>query len=340
LIEPIPRRIEPARKIAEALRAAASIAVSTHVGGDGDGWGSAFALAHHFGPLGIDVRLLAASPLPDRYRFLLPPATETLPPDDAGIEALSSAEVQVVVDASESSRLGDFAAHYDPARTIVIDHHAVASAGIDSVLSLIDPTAAATTELVYDVLTQSGQPLGAATARALYVGLVTDTGSFRYSNTKPHTHRLAAALIEAGATPESLYRPLFANLTPSELGTLSAALEGLQRDEALGLTWAALGLDVAGRYGHLDEYEGIIDHLRNLRGTELAILFRQMDDGTVKISFRSTGNADVASLARAFGGGGHEKAAGATLRGDLEEVTRRVLAAVRAAVESLGDREP
>ena len=335
MIETIPRRIEPARKIAEALRAATSIAISTHLGGDGDGWGSACALAHHFGPLGVDVRLLAASPYPDRFRFLLPSGTGTLPPDEAGIEALSSADIQLVVDASAAGRLGDFASHYDPARTILIDHHPVAGAGIDSALALIDPTAASTTELIYDVLGQSGQPLAPATAQALYVGLVTDTGSFRYSNTSSRTHRLAAELIEAGAAPESLYRPLFANLTPAELGTLRATLERLQRDEKLGVTWAALGGDVAQRYGHLDEYEGIIDQLRNLSGTELAVLFRQLDDGTVKISFRSTGSADVAALARSYGGGGHEKAAGATLRGELEEVTRRVLADVRAAVQSL-----
>lgn len=287
-------------------------------------------MAHHFGPLGTEVYLLAASPLPRRFRFLLPSGVEPLSPDSQGKRALAEANVQVVVDASELGRLGDFGEFYRPNRTIVIDHHAVASKEIAAALTLIDPSAAATAELVYDVLVQTGVPLGADTAKALYVGLVTDTGSFRYSNSTAHAHRLAAALIEAGAEPAGLYGPLFGNLSPAELGTLQAVLGSLQRDEELGITWAALGVEVGRRFGVLDEYEGILDHLRNLRGTEVAILLRQLESGDVKVSLRSTGTANVASLACSLGGGGHEKAAGVTVAGDLAEVTARILEACRS----------
>ncbi|UCF20355.1 MAG: bifunctional oligoribonuclease/PAP phosphatase NrnA [Gemmatimonadota bacterium] len=322
-------RSELTRRIAERLGRASSIAVSTHLGGDGDGWGSACALAHHFGAVGIDVRLLAASPMPERFRFLLPESSELWPPDRTGIEALETAEVQVVVDASEPGRLGRFANHFQPQRTIVIDHHAVATREIESALSLIDPDAAATVEVLYEVLLETGTPVSPATARALYVGLVTDTGSFRYSNTSARAHRLAAALIEAGADPGALYRPLFANLTSAELVTLRAVIEGLERDPELGITWSSLGARLLREVGALDEYEGIIDHLRSLSGTEVAILFRELQAGLVKVSLRSTGDTNVAELARSFGGGGHERAAGATVEGDLAEVRRRVLEAVR-----------
>ncbi len=321
-------RVEAARDIAQRLTRARSIAVCTHLGGDGDGWGSAAAIAHHFGASGAAIGLLAASPLPDRLGFLLPDGARTLAPDAEGIPVLQSADVQLVVDASEPSRLGEFAPHYQRERTIVIDHHAVASAEIEAALRLIDPYAAATAELVYDVLAHTGTALQAAVARALYVGLVTDTGSFRYSNATPHAHRLAAELIEAGADPEALYRPLFANLTPAELGTLQALLDGLGHEEELGLSWAALDRNVTRRFGALDEYEGVMDHLRNLEGTEIAVLFREVEAG-VKVSWRSTGGADVAQLARSFGGGGHEKAAGATVGGDLSTVVGRVLEACR-----------
>ncbi|MGD2215766.1 MAG: bifunctional oligoribonuclease/PAP phosphatase NrnA [Gemmatimonadales bacterium] len=326
-------RLEVARSIAERLKGAASIAVSTHVNGDGDGWGSAGALAHHFGARGCDVRLLAATPFPERYRFLLPEGLELLDPDAAGVEALRSAAIQVVVDASEPSRLGGFAPHYERERTIVIDHHAVAAAEIEASLSLIDPGAAATAELLYDVLLQTGDPVGKPAARALYVGLVTDTGSFRYSNSTPQAHRTAAALIEAGADPETLYRPLFANLRPAELATLQAALERMQRDEEYGITWAVLDLDVSRRFGPLKEYEGVLEQLRNLQGTNVAILFRELEGGQVKVSLRSTGRADVAALARSFGGGGHERAAGAVAAGNAGEVTAEVLAACRSALQ-------
>lgn len=326
-------RLEAARSIADRLRGAASIAVSTHVNGDGDGWGSACALAHHFGERGCEVRLLAATPFPERYRFLLPDGAEPFGPDATGVEALKGAAVQVVLDASEPSRLGGFASHYMPERTIVIDHHAVAIGEIEAVLTLIDPRAAATAELLYDVLRQTGYPVGAPAARALYVGLVTDTGSFRYSNSTPQAHRTVAALIEAGADPEALYRPLFANLRPAELGTLRAALERMEHDEEFGITWAVLELDVSRELGALMEYEGVLEHLRNLVGTEIAVLFRELDGGQVKVSLRSTGAADVATVARFFGGGGHEKAAGAVVPGNVGEAAALVLAACRSALE-------
>jgi phosphoesterase RecJ-like protein len=301
------------------------------MGGDGDGWGSACALAHYFGPR-CDVRLLAATPIPPRFVFLLPAGARVSAPDAAGLAAARSAEVQVVVDASQPDRLGNFEPLYQPQRTVVIDHHAVTSQRIEASLELIDPTAAATAELVYDILLQAGDFMTPATAAALYVGLVTDTGSFRYSNSTPHAHRVAAALIEGGADPESLYRPLFANHTRAELGTLKSAIERLQRDEAMRITWSALDASIAGEFGALDEYEEVIDHLRNLEDTEVALLFREMNGGTVKVSFRSTGKTDVAAVARSFGGGGHEKAAGATLEGELAEVVERVLTACRAAL--------
>jgi phosphoesterase RecJ-like protein len=332
MIEIPAHRLDPARRIAEMLRDAASIAVCTHVNGDGDGWGSAAALAHHYGPRGIDVRLLAASPFPERLRFLLPADVKPHDPNDEGREALRSADVQVVVDAIEPGRLGDFAPLYEPERTIVIDHHPVASSRIAAAASLLDPLAAATAELVYDVIACAEDPLSSGAALGLYVGLVTDTGSFRYSNTTPRTHRLAAALIEAGVDPEAVYRPLFARLTSAELGTLQAALSGLQRDTEFGISWTILEAGLTARFGPLDDYEAILDHIRNLEGTEVGILLRDLGRGAVKISLRSTGSTDVAAVARAFDGGGHGKAAGALVEGDLTEVTERVLESCRAAI--------
>jgi len=325
-------RAPTARRIAERLAGAVSVAVATHVNGDGDGWGSACALAHQLAPLGVGVTLLAATPYPQRFRFLLPDGLEPMGPDARGKEALSAADLLVVVDACESGRLGDFAETYRPERTIVIDHHAVASTPMQAALSFIDPQAAATAELVFDVIAASAEELNVAAARALYVGLVTDTGSFRYSNSSPHAHRLAARLIESGAEPEALYRPLFGNVSRAELETLRAALARLEHDAELGLTWTKLEAELIQRYGRLEEYESIIEHLRNLENTEVAVFFRELDQRLVKISLRSSGPVDVARIAAAFGGGGHEKAAGAVVEGGLAGVSQKVLAACREAL--------
>lgn len=334
MLEVPAHRLDSTRRIADRLRGASSIAVCTHVGGDGDGWGSACAIAFHFGAAGTDVRLLAASPYPERLRFLLPSWVDPLGPGEQGFESLRSAEVQVVVDASELGRLGAFATLYEPERTVVIDHHPVTASAIEATLTLVDPSAAATAELVYDVISCDGDGIVPGAALCLYVGLVMDTGSFRYSNTSARTHRLAAELIRAGVEPGEVYRPLFATATSAELGTIEAALAGLERDLEHGIAWTALPSDVAERFGALYEYEGIIDLVRNLQDTEVAVLVRDLGDGAVKVSLRATGPTDVASVARAFGGGGHEKAAGAVVEGELAEVTERIVEACRGAVRS------
>lgn len=300
----------------------------THVNGDGDGWGSACALAYHFARPGVDVHLLAATPYPDRLRFVLPQHLEILEPGPRGFEVLRAADAQVVVDASEPSRLGAFADYLDLDRTVIIDHHAVAPNKIEAALLFIDPAAAAAAELVYDVLSQTGRDIGSEAATAIYVGIVTDTGSFRYSNSSPRVHRLAADLIERGVDPEALYRPLFGNVNSRELAAVEAALAGLQFDHDIGLAWSALGSQLE----PLDEYELVIDQLRNLRGTEVVVLLRELPDGSVKVSFRSNGPTDVAAIAQKFGGGGHKKAAGANVDGPLEAVTRRIIEACREAV--------
>lgn len=335
MIEVPAHRIGPARRIAERLKAGRSIAVATHVRGDGDGWGAASAIACHYGPSGADVRLLAATRFPERFRFLLPEGVEPLTPGDRGREALASADVQIMVDVSEPGRLGDFEQSFEPARTIVIDHHPRPSGRLGWAEALIDPGAAATVELVYDILAAGGESLEPGTARALYVGLVTDTGSFRYSNVSARTHRLAADLVAAGVDPGHIYNLLYGTLTGDELATLRAALDGLTHDPDLPLTWITLGSEVTDRFGELDDYERILEYARSHVGTEIALLFRELEDGSVKVSLRSNGPANVAEIAREFGGGGHDKAAGAVVAGELEEVERRVLERCRVAARGL-----
>jgi phosphoesterase RecJ-like protein len=335
VIEVPPHRRETARSIAERLDAARSIAVATHVRGDGDGWGSAAAIAHHYAPQGTDVRLLAATPFPDRFRFLLPAGLQPLGPGARGRKALSSADAQVLVDVSEPTRLGDFEDGLAPGRTIVIDHHPRPSVRLQWAAALIDPDAAATVELIYDVLVTGGRPITTPTALALYVGLVTDTGSFRYSNVGARTHRLAAELIAAGIDAQDVYNRLHGTVSDAELATLKAALDGLQRDPDLPITWLSLDYDLARRHGELDEYERVLEHARNLEGTEVALMFRELADGSVKVSLRSNGPANVASVARSFGGGGHEKAAGAVVEGELDDVEARILDACRAELRAV-----
>jgi phosphoesterase RecJ-like protein len=167
-------------------------------------------------------------------------------------------------------------------------------------------------------------------AEALYVAILTDTGGFRYSNTSPRAHAVAAELISRGVDPEFTYRRIYASMSPGRLQLLRDALDTLGVDPKFGLAWVSVTNEAMDRYGvGSDDLDGIVEHPRSVAGTRVALFFRDLGYGKVKVSFRSTGNVDVNELARQFGGGGHEKASGALVPGKLEEVRDRVVSAAR-----------
>jgi bifunctional oligoribonuclease and PAP phosphatase NrnA len=201
-------------------------------------------------------------------------------------------------------------------------------------MALQDPEAAATGELVYDLLAVAGDDLTPAVALGAYVALVSDTGSFRYGNTSPRAHAVAACLMDTGLDPEDVYRRLFATAPRRRLELLRHALETLQVDDTLPLAWMAVGGDIAEKVGATSEdFEGLIEHVRSIESIDVAILFRETKEGDTKISFRSNGAADVNAIARQFGGGGHVRAAGALVSGPLSVVVPPVLDAVRTALK-------
>jgi phosphoesterase RecJ-like protein len=187
--------------------------------------------------------------------------------------------------------------------------------------------------MIFDLIRVSGDEVPPSAALGAYVALVSDTGSFRYSNTTPRAHAVAADLLGRGIDPEVVYRRLFATAPLRRLELLREALSTLHLDEDVGLAWmvvtreTALRLRVEG-----EDFDGLIEHARSIEGTEVALLFRETDEGKTKISFRSNGHADVNRLARMFGGGGHVKAAGALVDGPAEKAAASVTAAVREAL--------
>jgi len=188
-------------------------------------------------------------------------------------------------------------------------------------------------ELAYDLITLSGDEVPPAAALGAYVALVSDTGSFRFSNTTPRSHVVAARLLQRGIDPEWVYRRLFATAPLRRLELLRAALDSLQVEMETGIAWMVLPSTATARLEATGEdFDGLIEHARSIEGTEVAMLFRGMPDGKTKVSFRSNGHADVNRLARRFGGGGHVKAAGALLDGPADVVAERVVPAVREAL--------
>jgi phosphoesterase RecJ-like protein len=193
-----------------------------------------------------------------------------------------------------------------------------------------DTAACATGELVFDLAQELGLEIGGGAARALYVALLTDTGGFRFSNTSPRCHAIAARLLAAGLDPEEMYRRVYASVSLGKLHLLRDALDTLETDAAAGLAWITVPAGAMERYSlQSEDLDGIVEHPRSIEGTRLALFFRDLGHGKVKVSFRSTGTVDVNVFARQFGGGGHAKAAGALITGRLDEVRDQVVAAAR-----------
>lgn len=326
-------RLDGARAVGAALLAARRIGLTTHVNADGDGTGSEVALAHLLRALGKSVAIANPTPVPDRFRFLTDPLGRTERSGEA-VQALRDADLIVVLDIADLGRLGQLAETIRSRgiTTACIDHH-LSPGTLPDGPRLVDAEASATAELVYDLAVTMGWPVTEDVARALYVGLMTDTGGFRFGNTRPRVLRVAAALLEAGVHPERLYEQVYATAPVGRIRLTAEVLDTLEHDADAGLAWLTVPAGAIERHGATaDDLDGLVEFARSIQGTRLALLFRTLSNGRTKVSFRSIGDFDVAEFAHQFGGGGHAKAAGASIDGSLDEVRARVLDAARQAL--------
>ena len=335
LLSVAPHRVEAIERLAREFRAGRSVAISTHINADGDGCGSETALARLLTQRGMKVKIVNPTPWPETFRFLL--GTDVTDATDVGPAALKDVDLLVVLDIADVKRLGSLA---DTVRglkipKLVIDHH-IPSDEPPSTDILADTTACATGELIYDVGVTLGLEITPAIASALYVAVLTDTGGFRFSNTSARCLAVASQLLAAGVEPEEMYRRLYASLPVGRLHLLRDALATLEVDPAYGISWISVAAGAAEEYGlKSEDLEGIAEHPRSVGGTRLAVFFRDLGHGKIKVSLRSTGAVNVNDFARQFGGGGHARAAGALIPGTLDEVRHNVIAAAREFVGAL-----
>lgn len=330
-------RISTLREIGRLLGQAGRVLLTTHVNADGDGTGSEGALAAWLAASGKSVSIVNPTPYPGMYRHLVHDneiiADAGTP---RGIEAMREAELVLVLDTGEPGRIGRVAEALNGRRVAVLDHHLPSDPAISGTV-LQDATACATGELVYDLFATLDvpRPWPAAVAEGIYTAIVTDTGSFRFSNTTPRAHAMAGDLIAQGVDPEAVYRRIFATVPLKRIKLLRQALDRLEIDPDVPITWISIERGVMESLGTTsDDLDGIIEQARSIEGTEVAILFRATSDGATKVSLRSSGRVNVNAIARQFGGGGHMKASGALIGRPLEDVVPLVLEATRAAVRA------
>jgi phosphoesterase RecJ-like protein len=318
-------------EIARILREHQRFAVLGHVRPDGDALGSQLALALSLQALGKEVRVWNEDGMLEKYSFLPRAELLTKPPFTP-----EDFDVAIALDTAIQNRLGTALPAVRSSKIwINIDHH-VSNPGYGDVVC-VDSSAPATAEIIFRLIKSQGLPSNPDIAENLYAAISTDTGSFQYPKTSAHTFEIASELIRTGLDVGRVSQQLYENYPRRRLELLRELLRTMRFQQEGHVASFSLSLKAAAELGVLPEdNEGLIDHLRAVRGVIVAVFFEELADGKVRVSMRSKTEAvDVCAICQKFGGGGHTLAAGARVRGRLAEVEERVLAEVCAKLNSL-----
>jgi len=309
--------------------------ITTHVNPDGDAIGSEIALALVLKDLGKGVRILNDSPTPNYLQFLdLQNLITSMVQDAVGElkEELTEVEAIFILDISDIDRLGRVK-HLimdHPAPKVCLDHHPPHDLGTE--IKIVDEGACNTGLLVFELINRLGVPLTRAMAEALYVALLTDTGSFRFSNTDEKAFEMAAQLVKAGAVGHELYSRIYEQGSWSRMRLLGKALSSIESCCDNKVAYFIITQDLLRSYGvEPEELEGFVEYPRMIDGVEVVILFLEMEE-KVRVSLRSKGNVNVQELASSLGGGGHPYAAGVRIKKPLSQAVTTVLTAVEKSL--------
>jgi phosphoesterase RecJ-like protein len=309
------------KEVAEVLRSAQRITTITHENPDADTLGAAIALVLAADRMGKQAEVVSGDPPP--------PFTAFLPRIDQ-VRAAPGLEpdVAVVLD-GDLGRTGRIAAEHgawlERARLVNIDHH-ISNPG-SGLVNWVDPSAAATCEMVALLLPELGVPLDAEIATALMAGIVQDTHTFAHPNATPRTLRVAAELVEAGADLARINRAVYADKPFSTLALWGMMLAGIGQRCDGRIVFASMTSAMLREAGESPTAsEGFVDLLASTRAADITVLFKETDEQGTRVSVRTTEHADAVAITRVFGGGGHARAAGCTVTAPLDDAREQVLA--------------
>lgn len=309
------------RKIAKVIGENKSFFITSHIRPDGDSIGSQLALKRMLEKLGKEVVIVNHDPVPKIYDFL--PGSESIRQESPKNK---ECDVTFVLDSPEFSRLESTAEAIKKAKVIInIDHH-LGNKKLGK-YNYVDTKASAVGEQIYELTRVMGFEIDREIALCLYVGILTDTGSFRQSNTTFRAHEIVAHLMKIGdLKPAQITHQVYETQLPSAIKLLSMTLDTLERSEDGRIAWMTITDEMFQETATTKaEAENFINYVRSVKGSEVAILFTELARDEVKVSFRSKSSADVNNIAKTFGGGGHLRASACTIKGDMEEVKQKVL---------------
>ncbi len=312
--------------LGEKIEAAERILLISHIRPDGDAVGSLLGLGISLEAAGKEVNLVLEDGVPLVFHHLS--SVDAVYREPAGVYDLI-----ITLDSSDISRTGEVLDEYGQP-DVNIDHHPTNTQF--GHLNIVREDAVATAEIVLEIIQQLTLPLNKESAEALLTGIITDSLGFRTSNTTPGALRAAADLQEMGADLPDLYSRALLLKSFEALRYWGRGLSRIQKEDRL--VWTVLSLEdrKAADYSGRDDAD-LINVLSTITGTDVCIIFVEQTDGTTKISWRAKPGFDVARIAMKFGGGGHTPAAGASVRGDLENIVKDVVETTRTEIQSGAD---
>ena len=295
--------------------------LTSHARPDGDAVGSALACAQILRLMGKDAEVVLRDGVPRIYQPL--PFADRVRQAD-GVNGDYEAAIILECDSVQRTRLSGLEHHF----LISIDHHL--SGRPFAHVNWIDPSAVATAEMVYKLAREAGVKISPEIATCLYTAVLTDTGSFMFEGTNEHTFSLARELVMAGADPAHCARNIYFGHSTAKMRLLGAALSNLHREGPLAWIW--ITQEQMDRFEAKEEdCEGLVNYALSIQDVEVAAFFRELPDKRYRVSLRSKGQLNVASIAERFGGGGHQCASGCSLDGPLSIAVARVLSQLRGS---------
>ncbi|MBK8395197.1 MAG: bifunctional oligoribonuclease/PAP phosphatase NrnA [Leptospiraceae bacterium] len=311
-------------KLLNVLKTGNDFILTTHRGCDPDGIGSELGLSYLLTKLGKSHTILNPDKMPEKYKFI-DPLFKVRNIDPNMLQVFSTNKTVIVVDNSDLPRIGDVNQFLkeDKSNLIMIDHHD----NIEPFEGLFSfPEIGSTAEIIFEIIELAGIQLDYNTAIALYLGIVMDTGQFKYSKTRPRTHEIAAKLVEFNFPIEVLLRKMYEDFPISVLLLKKDIYSSIEIHAEYHLVTIEITKQMLGKYNfHSNPLEGISSELLGPNDIYVSVVFTEGEEDFVKISFRSKGDYDVCSVAKDFNGGGHKNASGAMIRGGMRKVKDDVM---------------
>ncbi len=318
------------KQIADVINGGRKFIITSHLFLEGDAVGSEIALKHFLKGLGKEAIIVNNEALPVFYRYLDPKKEiKFLKKDGIGTD-IQDFDAIFIVDVGSWGQLGDFAEMIQSSSitTVCIDHHPTNPGFAD--INVVDKDASSAGELIFDLITYMHGEITKEIAESLYLSIASDTGWFKFSNTSAKAFSACSTLLKSGVKPEVIYEKVCQNKSWSYLKLINLALESLHSECDGRLAWTKLTQEMLKSSGvEYVETDVIIDLIRAIGKVEVVILFRELSEKKTKIGFRSKHTINVSKLASKFGGGGHVRAAGASLNEQIDHVIEKVLSEAR-----------